>query len=1384
MMNNKNNRVGSQIVGQLNTSANDSKQHKINRRSLLQSISTSLFCLMLAITLPFPIPVSAATSPLNCELPDGDIDGDECITQDVSKNNGSSSADCTGAPTCVGNPINVGTGSKYENEVDYISSDYFPIILSRYYNSADAGLSSLGISWRMSYSRVIATTTNPNSVEAIRDDGKTLSFTQSGGVWRPDGDVNSKLVKLASGWQYTTGLDDVEIYNADGHLTSITNRFGLVQALTYDAQGHLLTVTNSFGRKLTFTYTGSLVSSVTAPNGGVYSYGYDSKSNLVSVTYPDQNKRQFTYENATFPSALTGVIDEKGNRFATFTYVNGGTLSGNNAQAVSTEHAGGVEKYTLDYSGLTNSYVTVTDPLGATHKSTFVNVNNVALESGNTYNCPSCATTTASRSISYDANGNITSQTDFNGNVTTYTYDSTRNLELSHTEASGTPQARTISTTWHTTFRLPTKITEPNRVTTFTYDSKGDLTQRTVAAGTLSRTWKFTYNTNGQVTSVDSPRDDVIDISQYAYDTNGNLTTVTNALGQVTKITSYNANGQPLTIVDPNGLQTTLVYDIRGRLTSRNVGNELTSYLYDAIGQVIKVVFPDSSFIAYSYDNAHRLVQETDSLGNKIVYTLDAMGNPLKTQTYDPQGNLARVRSHEFDALSRLKSSIGAQNQITAYSYDTNSNVTSVADPLNHTSSNQYDALNRLVTSKDPLLKPTQYQYDSNNNLNTVTDPRNLSTQYVYDGLGNPIKVISPDTGTTLNTFDAAGNILTSTDARNQTTTYTYDALNRVKSMSFNTGVPITFSYDIGTNSIGHLVKMTDPTGNTVWNYDQHGRITRKIQTVGSLTQTVGYSYNAAGRLASMTYPSGKVLQVSYNSAGQVSQLALDQKTILSNILYTPFHALKSWLFGNNLSYQRSFDQDGRLIQYPLGGQVRSLSYDTANKITDYTYSNTTLNQHFGYDALNRITALVKSSGAVNFTYDDNGNRLSLAPQTANTAATNYSYDTGSNRLIRTSTGTTSQSVSYGSSGNTVSDGKNSYGYNTRGRLIQVTNAAGITTFNINGLGQRVRKVAPTVMRRFIYDEAGHLLGEYTETGRLIRENVYLGDTPVATVTLADVFYVYADHLNAPRVVVNNAGKSVWQWDSDPFGVTLANTDPDGDGVQFEFNVRFPGQYFDAETGLHYNYFRDYNPSTGRYVQSDPIGLGGGINTYGYVGGNPLSFIDSKGKNPLLALYGLYLLYAEEIITTGVIVTETTVAVTTGVPNPTSLVATEASLISTEAQTAALATRANTIHSILDPIAANSRTTAVLETNMCKIVAAGGRDLSPAQRAILTADEIAAKAPGVHAEVTALQQAQAMGATPEALAASRAICPACAAFIEANGGYLTSPTTAIFNLKP
>jgi RHS repeat-associated protein len=142
----------------------------------------------------------------------------------------------------------------------------------------------------------------------------------------------------------------------------------------------------------------------------------------------------------------------------------------------------------------------------------------------------------------------------------------------------------------------------------------------------------------------------------------------------------------------------------------------------------------------------------------------------------------------------------------------------------------------------------------------------------------------------------------------------------------------------------------------------------------------------------------------------------------------------------------------------------------------------------------------------------------------------------------------------------------------------------------------------------FVYDEQGQLVGEYDQNGNAVNEYVWFQGMPVAVIQAGKPYYIHSDHLNTPRAVLNQSGQVVWLWDDRGFGDEAANEDPDGNGIKFTFNLRFPGQYADAESGLYYNWHRTYNPNTGRYVTSDPIGLGGGTNTYLYAEASPLLY--------------------------------------------------------------------------------------------------------------------------------------------------------------------------------
>ena len=238
------------------------------------------------------------------------------------------------------------------------------------------------------------------------------------------------------------------------------------------------------------------------------------------------------------------------------------------------------------------------------------------------------------------------------------------------------------------------------------------------------------------------------------------------------------------------------------------------------------------------------------------------------------------------------------------------------------------------------------------------------------------------------------------------------------------------------------------------------------------------------------------------------------------------------------------------------------------------------------------------------------GNRLTRSGAGTDT----YAYSGTSNRLSTlTPPSGPARTFVHDSNGSITSDGINTHAYDTRGRMAQTTNALGTTTYQVNALGQRTRKTSLYGDTVYTYDLQGHLIAESSAAGATLKEYVWLGDIPIAVVHSTSRYYIHVDHLNIPRLVANQGGQTVWRWDQqEPFGNNVPDENPSGLGV-FEQPLRFPGQYADKETNLHYNYYRDYDPSLGIYKQSDPIGLRGGVNTYAYVSGDPLRLTDAMG---------------------------------------------------------------------------------------------------------------------------------------------------------------------------
>ncbi|WP_257998504.1 RHS repeat-associated core domain-containing protein, partial [Xanthomonas arboricola] len=344
------------------------------------------------------------------------------------------------------------------------------------------------------------------------------------------------------------------------------------------------------------------------------------------------------------------------------------------------------------------------------------------------------------------------------------------------------------------------------------------------------------------------------------------------------------------------------------------------------------------------------------------------------------------------------------------------------------------------------------------------------------------------------------------------------------------------------------------------------------------------------------------------------------RQRLLSGATYYPFGPSAGWTYGNGRTLARMYDQDYRpqsIQDSRTGGLEIGFGFDPVGDLTDLTPAgNPTPELQLTYDALGRLTALKDgSTGTVidGYSYDGTGNRMSAKVGGVTQA---YTYPTTNHRLSAVA----GVARTYDKMGNTLTIGGKAreYLYDTTGRMTQVKRAGvAVMNYRYNGRGEQVRRYLGTTNTYTLYDEAGHWLGDYDTNGAPKQQAIWLDDLPVGLLANGgQLHYIEPDHLGSPRVVVDAARDvAVWNWSlkGEAFGNTAPNQDPDGDGTAMVFDMRFPGQRFDTASGFNQNYFRDYDAATGRYGQSDPIGLSGGIATYEYSSSSPILVSDSQG---------------------------------------------------------------------------------------------------------------------------------------------------------------------------
>ncbi|WP_108813218.1 RHS repeat-associated core domain-containing protein [Loktanella sp. Alg231-35] len=932
-------------------------------------------------------------------------------------------------------------------------------------------------------------------------------------------------------------------------------------------------------------------------------------------------------------------------------------------RAITTSHFGAVDTHTVGMPvDTTNGFsITATNPLGKDTVYSFEEIAGqdriVGVQGISTSSCLPSDTT-----MSYNANGRIIERIEKNGARTAITRDSIGRI-LTRTEDADGTAPRVTTYTWPTgDLRKPLSRVTSELSETFTYDADGLLTsyaQEDVLTGSPDfgevRTWTYTYTALASglkvLTSLDGPglvADGVTDVTTFTYNARGQVLTATDPKGLMQEVLAYGPSGQPTSIRDHQGFEWALTYDLEGQLVQsvfEPTGvNDVTTYSYDIIGQMTSSTDALGRIWDYTYDEAKRLIEIEAPSGEAITFDHDAMGNVTETEYRDTGAVATYLAQTQYDELGRILQSLGSNGQSTAFSHDVEDNLATVTDATSLTTTMSYDALNRMTDLVDRASGTTTMDHDESDQLTSYTDPRSIATSFAYNGFGELVSEVSADRGTMSYSYNRRGLATSMTDGRGTVANYTYDDGGRLLSKSFPSDAALdqVFTYHndpLQPQNIGTLASVTDESGRSDYsNGTARGAFLEDLRTLDGIAYSTSYQSDAVGQITEVDYPSGSQALLSYDTDGDLSGVqwrAYDPLTstygppvdVVSGLTYLPMGPMSAMTYGDGGTLTATHDSSYRLtglLDVRSGTTLRDETYSWTNRdnlgaVTDNLTP--AQNETFGYSPREFLSSADGAWGELDWLYDGVGNRTQqMSFAGGSTTTDTYTYPTTSNRLdqIAFSAGGT-RTLTYDAAGNVTFDNRNGpgYGYNydAANRMSSFAiNGVIQAEYDYNALGQqvirRLTQAGQTI--HSIHDRDGNRIAEYdydetAGTSSLIREYIWANGTVVGVYENGTLYFVRTDHIGRPVFAIDGAGTKVWEASYLPFGGVQASTGPNSE-------LRFPGQWFQAEAGLHQNWMRDYDPTTGRYMQADPLGLVDGASVYGYALQNPGRYIDPRGE--------------------------------------------------------------------------------------------------------------------------------------------------------------------------
>ncbi|MDM5181981.1 RHS domain-containing protein [Massilia sp. DJPM01] len=769
----------------------------------------------------------------------------------------------------------------------------------------------------------------------------------------------------------------------------------------------------------------------------------------------------------------------------------------------------------------------------------------------------------------------------------------------------------------------------------YRFDANGEFIGHVDAAGGVT---ERRLDQNGRLLAILDPGGRSIG---YRYDERGRVVRVERD-GKGTGIVYDARVDKPALITNALGASTALRYDERGNLLSvTNALGQRTSYQYDEHGLPVRVIDPAGGIKRLAYNRAAQLTAYTDCSGNTTRLSYDANGKLARTT--DAQGN---VTVYSCDALGRLEMVTQADGSTERYEYDALGRLVARIDAAGHRTSYVLDSDGKPLKRIDARGGVLEYRYDAVRRMAALINENGDAHHFVYDALDRLAEESGVDARLTRYRYDASGLLVAKEEhgsgARTEytriDTSYLRDRTGQLvdQIISRTTGeaqaeqLRLRFAYD----DAGRMTRAINADAEVAMRYDALGQLVAEQTDSGGESSLLRHAYDELGNRIETVLPDGRVLNQLFYGSGHLHQINIDGE-VITDIERDRLHRPLSRTQGA-LTSQFRYDPMGRMLsQVAAPGGVgegaapliaRKYDYDASGNllaIDDRRNGRTT----YSYDVLGRILSALQPQSDERFAFDPAHNLLDDSIAGVGRIEGNrvrvfedkrFEYDAhgnlseklvGRHTRMRFEWNAAHQLVkavvtrNAGDAVPTVQTVK--YVYDPFGRRIAKRDSFGVTRFAWDGNRLLCERRASHT-RTYLYEAASFVpLAQYDSVD---------AHEPQAPSLRGRLHYLHTDHLGTPRELTDADGSLAWAGSYRAWGnvLTVDIPAPAAAALEQVQPIRFQGQYFEAETGLHYNRFRYYDPDIGRFVSQDPIGLAGGFNTYQYAP-NPVTWVDPAG---------------------------------------------------------------------------------------------------------------------------------------------------------------------------